>query len=510
MAARQFKMLAFSPSTVEGVAVRRGEPLLDTAVSRRFPPDGGNFFEHLSGHVEVSLAGSSWTGSQVVLVIPSDVISLRKVEFPFRDARKIEQALIFELENELIEDVTSFVYSHVVVPEEDDFASVLVYLVPTEYLHGCLDILQEKQLAPSLITFSAQALHQLYEAESPLHYQVYIGADEVFASCVSAGRLQAVKSFSLDHTRIFPQPTEQASTPSVSDEISPAELLQLMQGEAQGHPDSTERPGQQWRGEFDELASDIMRFIGPHNMGQAFTVSLHGLFAPFFGWDEQSNRLKVLPAGAIPAPLGRPSFWGIMEELAGAPQKLLATRAVNFFRNRSGIGQQVQEFRRPLAVMGMVALLILALFGANYGMRISAHQAGLERIDGQLTALLKKSVRGNRSVVQSMRILEERLEKRKKESNASARFTPYTYATMTLLQDLSGLFKESPELSLKALSLKGGRFTISGTTKSYDSSESFKNRLAKLERFNKAEATITHQRIRSDITFRIVIKRNGK
>ncbi|MCH7479299.1 MAG: hypothetical protein IIA14_14515, partial [SAR324 cluster bacterium] len=51
------------------------------------------------------------------------------------------------------------------------------------------------------------------------------------------------------------------------------------------------------------------------------------------------------------------------------------------------------------------------------------------------------------------------------------------------------------------------QFAISGTTTSYNTTESFKNRLAQLPQFSGTKPAVTHQRTTDKITYRIVINR---
>ena len=106
-----------------------------------------------------------------------------------------------------------------------------------------------------------------------------------------------------------------------------------------------------------------------------------------------------------------------------------------------------------------------------------------------------------------MRLLEARLRKFKQKSAASKRFTGYHYEAMGYLQDISKLLKNYPQLTLTSLGMNAERFTIAGTTGSYDASEKFKNALAEIKRFEGREPVITHQRSSANISYRIVINR---
>ncbi|MCH6554314.1 MAG: hypothetical protein IH793_09190, partial [Acidobacteria bacterium] len=98
----------------------------------------------------------------------------RRINDPFADPKKIEQALEFELENELLEAVDSYVYDFTLIPQSDGSAEALIYLVPKTYLNALIAACYAQRTTPVKATFSAQALFASHPPTSRRHVQVYL------------------------------------------------------------------------------------------------------------------------------------------------------------------------------------------------------------------------------------------------------------------------------------------------------------------------------------------------
>ncbi|MCZ6474255.1 MAG: hypothetical protein O6934_12520 [SAR324 cluster bacterium] len=503
MAARTFKLISVSPLAVEGVGISRGAQGIAVSFTHLLPPVETDPLVNMLQQFDRQLEDAGWKDSPATLVFPCDAVSIRRLEFPFREQKKIDQALEFELDNELLEDVGDFTYKHTVVPHEDGTAVVLVYLISNDYLQSFLNLFQNRRLTPVKATFSAQALLEINPPPSDRHYQVYLGLDEIFVSSVLDNQLYAIKSFPLRLTGL----TDNGGAPRPD---SAAQILEMLNAQ-ESPPDEGAEAAQGSRGVWDadlsRLAGEIMQFILPHSQGAPFTLSLHGLLAPYFEWDSSSLELTMRAPGSTRVDFGRASMLGILNEIMANPLPFTSSKGVNFFTNRGSLLPHFKEFRRPLIALAVLLGLTVGLFAVNFWMSISERQAELQRIEGEIQAVLSRVIPGKHSPAQGVRLLESKMRKLQQQGQDLLRFREYQYEGLGLLTDLSGLFKEFPQLTLRSVSMNPERYTISGTTSSYDDSENFKNRLAVLKRFSGKEPVITHQRAAEKINYRIVIER---
>lgn len=501
MATRTFKIISVAPHLTEGAGIRRGEAKVLSSMSQLVPPTESDPFVHQLQQFDEHLQASGWRDSAAMLVFPSHQVSIRKLEFPFREQKKIDQALEFELGNELLEDVSAFTRSYTIVPNDDGSALVLVYLVPNDYLQAYLALLQNHRLTPVKATFSAQALHEAHPAENARHYQVYLGYDEAFVSCILDQSLHAVKSFPFALPGLYGGEAPKSAV----------EVLGLL-GSSNGAGGGGARrkkdgAGPPWLPELKSLTGEMMRFIKSHSMGQNYSVSIHGLFSRYLAWNADARDLAVQPPADPRAAFQDAAFLGILHEVAADSAAVTAVKGINFSSSRTGLLAHAKEYRRPLAATAALLAVLLMMGGINFGLEILRQQAELARIDIEIKSLLKGVVPANTPPAAAVRMLEARLDKKKKESAAIVRFGDYHYDSMGFLQDLSALLKKYPQLTLRSVSMNAERYTISGTTSSYNASEKFKTQLARIERFKGNEPVITHQRTSENITYRIVINR---
>ena len=86
----------------------------------------------------------------VYVALPGDLLSLRLLELPFADEKKVEQVVPFELESQIPYEIDDVVIDHQVVAT-NEMAKVLCAAVPKETVRHFLDVLARIQVAPRAI-----------------------------------------------------------------------------------------------------------------------------------------------------------------------------------------------------------------------------------------------------------------------------------------------------------------------------------------------------------------------
>jgi Tfp pilus assembly protein PilN len=525
--ARAFHLISLAPNLAEALLVT-GQARTEeyrAELDRRGPtqplPFSPRALERLLGQI-------GRTSRPLVVILPSKAVSFRKVRFPFSNPKRILQALDFELENELLSRLDQYLYSYKIHPQADQSALVMTYLVEQAVLDMLMRTCTQRQTAPYKITFSAYALYQSTPIHSPLHFQVYAGAEETFISLMQGNRLQSVKTFPFN-------PIERILTATEGEVRTPREFIALLDRRrgrrAESVPEadpaaSPKPPGltapferrqhsesdrmlylYRFRADLESIVADLNQFMRLHALNEPFTISVHGMFAPFLHWEEATRELRMLTDPGEIHPPARDGM-GVLEELQAHAQELAGPAVIGFQRRRAGWWQAFAELRRPLAVLGTALALFLALVGGNVSLRLSGMQGELERVQGELRAALLSEVPGAPAEpAAALQALRRRVEQSRQSQNADSRFVSYDHEILSLLQELSALLARQPGLTVESLSFGAERFSLSGKTPSYNDSESLRSSLAQLERFKGREAKITHQRTRQDIAFRISIER---
>ncbi len=93
----------------------------------------------------------SWQGGTCVLGVPLSLLSLRNLNLPFTNTRKIEQILPFELEEHLLVPVARQIIDTVVVHGGEDASHLLVAACEKELLAGLLEQLRTAHLDPEIV-----------------------------------------------------------------------------------------------------------------------------------------------------------------------------------------------------------------------------------------------------------------------------------------------------------------------------------------------------------------------
>ena len=75
------------------------------------PGKNGSDSEQWAAKIGKFLDVQQWSDHAIAFLLPAEDVTFRKLSFPFQERNKIEQALPFELEEELIGDLAETSYS---------------------------------------------------------------------------------------------------------------------------------------------------------------------------------------------------------------------------------------------------------------------------------------------------------------------------------------------------------------------------------------------------------------
>ncbi len=135
----------------------------------------------------------------VAVSFPKKALSVRVINFPFSDPRKIDQVYAFELENLSPFDLESTVHGYQVLESEGEGCEVIVCVWNREDFKNWLEVIRskEKELDPQVITFAPLAygaLNEFLPSERPV-VLIDIGASTMGFSLFDEGGIRRVRSF---------------------------------------------------------------------------------------------------------------------------------------------------------------------------------------------------------------------------------------------------------------------------------------------------------------------------
>jgi Tfp pilus assembly PilM family ATPase len=95
------------------------------------------------------------------LALPGDALSIRALDLPFTDQRKIDQVIGFELEGEIVHSLDDVVFDHVTVRSGDEGSAVLAVAARRDTIAAWLDALKEQGIDPRALYAAPVVYHAL-------------------------------------------------------------------------------------------------------------------------------------------------------------------------------------------------------------------------------------------------------------------------------------------------------------------------------------------------------------
>ena len=249
--------------------------------------------------VEKFLDSQQWRDHSISFLLPAEDVTFRKIAFPFHERKKVEQALPFELEDELMGDLADSSYSVQVHPTTEQNSEALVLLMERKRLQQLQKLCLDRDLLIRNIDCAAFALYRLKlteystQPETQDLFQIYLGGDEAFINTIKGGRLAEIK--------IFPNRI--------------AELLQFNFNNTKNSlhsflhifskdPDSSEN-GQsslehgesivQLKEELNWLCAQFTLHLRIKNYSSESIIEIHGIFGPVIKWGGVAFQTRPFP-----------------------------------------------------------------------------------------------------------------------------------------------------------------------------------------------------------------------
>ncbi len=97
------------------------------------------------------------------VALPSAVVILKELSFPFNDREKIKRVLPFELESRLPFAIDDAIIDFVINQQEESGTNILVAAVRSQDLADALALYQSAHIEPTEVSIDLFALHALYE-----------------------------------------------------------------------------------------------------------------------------------------------------------------------------------------------------------------------------------------------------------------------------------------------------------------------------------------------------------
>lgn len=158
-----------SDSQIAGVVLEQQGKSLTMSACLALPlPEGADRAEH----IRLLCEQLEWREGVCVCGLPLSVFNIRNLTLPFRDARKIAQALPFELEEQLIVPVDTLVTDFFLSKTTDTDSQIVAFVTEKSFLSNLLNDLQggadPEIITPAVLPLAAQIRSHSRESKNLL------------------------------------------------------------------------------------------------------------------------------------------------------------------------------------------------------------------------------------------------------------------------------------------------------------------------------------------------------
>ena len=309
-----FYLLSASSSCIEGICLsKKNNTLSITRDSVGFPKLNETDLEEERGansgqwikRIGMFLDRQQWRDHAITFLLPAEDVTFRKITFPFKERKKVEQALPFELEEELMGSLADSTYSVDVHLMSEQNSEALVLLMEREQLEQLKQLCMKRDLLIQNIDCAAYALFRskIHDNSNLLEprdlFQIYLGGDETFVNTVREGRLDEIK--------IFPNTIPEILRKHFSNtEKTLPSFLQTFakdpdtSNNAESKNDEAE-VFRQIKEELRWLCSQLTMHLRIKNFTSESQIEVYGIFGPSIKWDGVIFRIRSFPLPEVDA-----------------------------------------------------------------------------------------------------------------------------------------------------------------------------------------------------------------
>ncbi len=240
-----------------------------------------------------------WRDHTIAFLLPAEYVTFRKLTFPFQEQKKVEQALPFELEEELMGDLAETAYSVQVHQLTEQNSEALVLLIGSERLQQLQQLCLKRDLLIRNVDCAAHALYRsIINDNSLTHktqdlYQIYLGGDESFVNTIRERRLDEIKIFPNRIPEILQQHLSKTGS-------SLSAFLQSFAKHSDGVDHAVGDSGQngsfiQLKEELRLLCAKLTLHLRIKNFSSSSQIEIHGILGPIIKWDGVKFMIRSFP-----------------------------------------------------------------------------------------------------------------------------------------------------------------------------------------------------------------------
>lgn len=417
-------------------------------------------------------AGQALAGQRVVVAIPGDRVARRRMVLPFRDRRRIGQAVPFEVENETPFDLEDVFVDWELVGGGPSSAEVVAMVVPRREVALRLAALREAGVAPRVLEVEGLALANLAEwVELPgTRLLLDLGHRKTTLCVTTDGKPRYARTLPIGGRHLT-----EALAADLGVSLDEAERRKIRDGAIGVGDAATARA-------LERLARDLVRTLGGLEpvLGVAADKAIDGIV--LLGGGARLQRIDAwltertgIQAARLAVPPGAPAgaLLAAGDPLRLGPALALALRGTLKTRTRTNLLQDefaprldLRRFGRSMrgtALWAALALLLAVAAGAN---RIALESRRANRLEAELAQLWQQAAPGRPLPADVARALVDTLRQTQQRAELLGIYGG-NLSALDLLGEISKLVPPGLAVVFEELSIDGQVVRIRGHTDSF-------------------------------------------
>ncbi len=449
------------------------------------PGDEAARIEAIEGALQETIAQLGGADALCVVSLPPDLASYRNIRLPFKDAKKIRQILPFELEPSLPFPVDELIidFRAIQLPSQAEGTDIIAAAIEKKQILFYMDRLQKAKLDPEILTVggfaTAQALCRMTDIpENGLFIDIDTDRCTIFA--LISGQISLVRVFPLN-----PGHGEKEIAKNLCGHIRRT----LAAFEQNFHPDyQPEEIHLAGYGLSDtEFDAEIQRILG----------------VPVKRFDliRDSGMLRKQRGGGGAAPMP-----DVDHALALAITDVHSYPVLNFRKGEFGTNRQWAEHKSSLIKLGILGLLVMGGFFANFLIEAGAMERQIDEIDGKIRNVFQDTFPEITRIVDPLHQMQVAMEEESEESRYAADPAADIKA-IDILNEISRGVPPGIDVELNRMVIGDNSVLVSGDTDTFNAVDEIQNGLSGSTLFKKVTISSTNkERTGNRIQFKMRIE----
>ncbi|GBD25717.1 hypothetical protein HRbin30_01041 [bacterium HR30] len=431
----------------------------------------------------------------IVSSLPGELVTLRTFFLPFKDRKRLDQTVPYELETQVPFDLEEVVISYQVLQREKTGSQVLAALVPRTDLERHLNALQGAGLDPKVVDFAPLAsLNVLQLLDLPVAERtVFIGGeiDRLTVALYRGGALVGIRTITPASAWSLPDSGEGNGRPEVLENVVSDLMAELRWTLLALNGDSVEQGTRcVLVGEgiyFDQLAGGLRTELGMNVL-----------------------RLQESPLKGLPSAL-REQLPPFTAPIGLALREIQPDRCygLNFRLGEFAYHRGQQELRRALFGSATLAVIALGLFVLQTYLNYRYLEAQLAAVNNQIRYIFRQTLPDVQRIIDEGRQIREEIVAAEKRLKLLGSVAPPSGATaIDALNAISTAVPESLKLEVDEYVMDTEEIKIRAHTDSLDTPNAIREAIANGKYFADVQVKDIKTAPDGRVDFRIILTLN--